>query len=164
MKNTALIRKRKAILVIFIPLSIPLTFILFLMIRQEIREHIYYGQIKEAKVLEIEGARYSGSKGGGVPAFNIEMKSLESDKFYYEIIKVNFQRESPIRRFKNEVEVGDTVTIKVLNESQAKILEHKKREVQPYNSYSNLFWFYLVILFLLGLVVLPYYVLIKYGK
>lgn len=164
MNDTGLRRKRKAILAIFIPLSIPLTFILFLMIRQEIREHIYYGQIKEAKVLEIEGARYSGSKGGGVPTFNIEMKSLESDKFYYEIIKVNFRTESPIRRFKNEVELGDTVTIKVLNKSQAKILEHNKQEVQPYNSYSNLFWYYLVILFMLALVILPYYVLIKYKK
>lgn len=164
MNDTGLRRKRKAILAIFIPLSIPLTFILFLMIRQEIREHIYYGQIKEAKILEIEGVRDSGSKGGGVPTFNFVMKGVDNDRVYNEVMTVKFSRESPIRRFKNEVEIGDTVTIKVLNKSQAKILLHEKREVQPYNSYSNLFWYYLVILFLMSLVILPYYVLFKYRK
>lgn len=157
-------KKRKVVLVLFIPLSIPLMVLLFLMIRQEIWEHFVYGDKSNAKIVNIEALHNPSFPGGGPPKYKVVLIDLGSNNKLNEIFTVNDGIDRSLRNFINQVNVSDTVQIKVLNHSQAKILIYKDLEVQPYNSYINLFWYYLVILFLIALVIFPYYVLIKYKK
>ncbi|WKK87144.2 hypothetical protein QYS48_10215 [Marivirga arenosa] len=156
--------RRKAIMVIFFPLSLPLCFLSYLLIKKEIQEHFFYGQIVKAEIRNIEDFTSTSFPGGGPPKYNLTMRNLDNENEITDGFVVNDGIDDNLREFINQVEVNDTVEVKILNKNQAKILKFKGQEVQPYNSYFNLFWYYLFILFLLGLIALPYYVYFKYKK
>lgn len=154
---------RKVIWVLFIPLSIPISLLVFLLVRKDIQEHFFYGSVVQAKIEKIEDVTSSASPGGGPPKYEISMINIDNGYKITDRIIVN-DGANIFREFMNQVQVKDTVEVKVLNKSQARILRHKGLEVQAYLSYYNSFWYYLFVLFLIALAVFPYYVYFKYKK
>lgn len=154
---------RNAILVLFIPLSIPFSLVVFLLVRADIQEHFFYGSVVQAKVLNIEVST-RGDYGPGPPHYLISMINIDNGTKMDDSFTVNDGMDHTLRKFISQVQVKDTVEVKVLNKSQARILRHKGLEVQAYLSFYNLFWYYLLVLFLIVLAVFPYYVYFKYKK
>lgn len=130
-------------------------FVTFVVVRNQIKEHFIYGEIIEGIVLEKEGYWSSSTKGINTHYWKFSIKPLNKHK--KNILEVYDSSEKPVV---NNSKMGDTLTIKIQTEKQAKIISIKGEKINDTISY---FWIFIIpIIFFLG--IFPYYLLSKHKE
>lgn len=153
--------KRKDTYILF-PLSLPLFFVLYHLVKLEIQEHFIYGQIEEGIVKKIEFSESTTGRVGSLKVLYLEfyIKTLSDDSLIkvrekkQKLDEINFPRDADFQQFKE----GDKVTVKILNSYTVKILTYNGVEVNKYNNFLTSSFWWLLLLAMLFLAILPYYV------
>jgi hypothetical protein len=112
----------------------------FLFIRDKYQEFFVYGERTTAFLEDVSVYTSTGDNGGGgityftyhlrVPSFNNAI--MEDNR--------NYQRKKVERLNLNNLNIGDTIEIKVLSKIEAKMLSHKGMKINEYNSFWENFW------------------------
>lgn len=133
-------------------ITFPIFFVTFCIARNEIKERFIYGDIVRSIVLK-KGNYSSTTKGGpGIDYHIFELKPI--DMYTDFILEARGESKKSVIR---EISVGDTLTIKIQTERQARIISAKGNKINDENSY---FWLF-AMPFILFLGVFPYYILLK---
>lgn len=135
--------------------TFPIFFISFVIVRDGIREHFIYGEVLQGVILEKDSYISTTSKGSSTHYWDFKVKPI--DKYQKFILRAQEEVGNPII---NNLDIGDTLTIKIQTEKQAKIISVKGEKVNDLNSY---FWI-LTLPFLLVLGLLPYCLMVKQRK
>ena len=136
-------------------ITFPVFFVSFYIARNEIKERFIYGDIVQSVVLEKGSYTSSPPKSIGSRYFTFKVKPIEKHQNF--ILET---REKVGNPDVNNLEVGDTLTIKIQTEKQAKIISIKGNKINDEKAY---FWLIVIpIIFSIG--VFPYILLYKKGK
>lgn len=135
-------------------ITFPAFFVSVCIARNEIKERFIYGDIVQSVVLEKGSYTSSPPKSTGSRYFTFKVKPIEKYKNF--ILET---REKVGNPDVNNLEVGDTLTIKIQTERQAKIISIKGNKLNDKNTY---FWLIAIpIIFSIG--IFPYILLYKKG-
>ena len=136
-------------------ITFPIFFVSFCIARNEIKERFIYGDIVQSVVLEKGSYTSSAPKSTGSRYFTFKVKPIEKHQNF--ILETREKEGNPDV---NNLEVGDTLTIKIQTEKQAKIISIKGNKINDEHAY---FWLITTpIIFSIG--VFPYILLYKNGK
>ncbi len=139
---------------LIILITFPAFFVSICIARNEIKERFIYGDIVQSVVLEKGSYTSSPPKSTGSRYFTFKVKPIEKYKNF--ILET---REKVGNPDVNNLEVGDTLTIKIQTERQAKIISIKGNKLNDENTY---FWLIATpIIFSIG--IFPYILLYKKG-
>ncbi|MDO4764362.1 MAG: hypothetical protein Q4A00_08295 [Flavobacteriaceae bacterium] len=130
-------------------------FVTFIIARNQIKEHFIYGEVLQGVILEKDSYISTTSKGSSIHYWDFKVKPI--DKYQKFILTAQEEVGNPMI---NNSDIGDTLTIKVQTEKQAKIISIKGEKINDTSSY---FWI-LTLPFLLVLGLLPYYLILKQRK
>ena len=137
---------------LIILITFPIFFVSFCIARNEIKERFIYGDIVQSVVLEKGSYTSSAPKSTGSRYFTFKVKPIEKHQNF--ILETREKVGSP--DVKN-LEVGDTLTIKIQTEKQAKIISIKGNKINDEHAY---FWLIVIpIIFSIG--VFPYILLYR---
>ena len=135
-------------------ITFPIFFVSFCIARNEIKERFIYGDIVQSVVLEKGSYTSSPLKSTGIRYFTFKVKPIE--KYKNSILEIRGKVGNPNI---NNLEVGDTLTIKIQTENQAKIISIKGNKINNEKAY---FWLIATpIIFSIG--VFPYILLYRKG-
>lgn len=132
--------------VIFI--TFPLFLIAFGIIEIYIKEQFIYGEIVEGVVLNIEEHR-SSSKGGNQDYNDFLIKPLYVHKKF--VLKSSYPLQmtalegTPYPYLFTETKIGDTLTLKIQTEKQAKIVSIKGNTIKNINPNLSLFLAFIIL-------------------
>ncbi|WP_378185648.1 hypothetical protein ACE939_11100 [Aquimarina sp. W85] len=156
--------------ILFTTLSVPSLLFSWLLMKIEYQEYFLYGDIKAAKIVNIDSEPSSSSGEYGVDyTFEIEiLNDSEFDKKRYLIfILVNhdsaLQNNNDIK-FVSNAKINDLISVKIMNDHQAKVLNWNDKEINKKTNYHDKFWTWILICFLLGISFLLYYKIVKIIK
>ena len=136
-------------------ITFPAFFVSICIARNEIKERFIYGDIVQSVVLEKGSYTNSAPKSTGIRYFIFRVKSIEKHQNF--ILETREKVGNPNI---NNLEVGDTLTIKIQTEKQAKIISIKGNKINDENAY---FWLLATpVIFSIG--VFPYILIYKKGK
>ena len=136
-------------------ITFPIFFVSFCIARNEIKERFIYGDIVQSVVLENGSYTSSPSKSTGIRYFTFKVKPIEKYKNF--ILET---REKVGNPNVNNLEVGDTLTIKIQTENQAKIITIKGSKINDEKAY---FWL-IATPIILSIGVFPYILLYRKGE
>ena len=136
-------------------ITFPVFFVSFCIARNEIKERFIYGDIVQSVVLENGSYTSSPSKSTGIRYFTFKVKPIEKYKNF--ILET---REKVGNPNVNNLEVGDTLTIKIQTEKQAKIISIKGSKINDEKAY---FWL-IATPIILSIGVFPYILLYRKGE
>ena len=136
-------------------ITFPVFFVSFYIARNEIKERFIYGDIVQSVVLENGSYTSSPSKSTGIRYFTFKVKPIEKYKNF--ILET---REKVGNPNVNNLEVGDTLTIKIQTEKQAKIISIKGSKINDEKAY---FWL-IATPIILSIGVFPYILLYRKGE
>lgn len=147
---------------ILIPMSIPLFFVSFFFIRNEYREFFVYGERTFAILEEISTRSSTGGRkgGGGKTFFTYHLRVPSKDNVILEDGRQSYDYRKAERLKLYDLNIGDTIGIKILSKYEAKMLSHKDMKINEYNSFWNNFWIFLLITSMLFVATYPYYLII----
>ncbi len=135
---------KKVFLVPFL-LCISLAFLLFIYIlaKSEYEEYFIYGQVKNGFVNNIF---WENSTEGQTSHFFCVIDTYKN-KLSYVIPNANqsFAISDEEKMLIENIEIGDTVKIKILNNKEAKILEWKQIIINEKNDYWGVLWHFISI-------------------
>ncbi|MBE8723976.1 hypothetical protein [Flavobacterium hungaricum] len=126
-------------------LIILLLFISFHLVKSEYNEYFKYGQISKG----IVNNTYFESSGDSPPTslFYCNIKTgTQNYTFEIQNADQSFVLSAEEIRLIEEIKKNDTVTIKIVNDKEAKILEWKNLQINPVNKFWDIFGIWLVIL------------------
>jgi hypothetical protein len=145
-------------------ISIAFLFFSSHLIKLEYQEYFKYGQITTGNVIDT----YWESSGGSPPTSLFFCKIKTGSKNYiYEIQNADnsFMLSDNEQLLIEQIEKGNSVKIKILNEKQVKILEWNKIVINSSNQFWNIFGLWLTIFILIfaaiGLLYKIYLLIIK---
>ena len=136
-------------------ITFPVFFVSFCIARNEIKERFIYGDIVQSVVLENGSYTSSPSKSTGIRYFTFKVKPIEKYKNF--ILET---REKVGNPNVNNLQVGDTLTIKIQTEKQAKIISIKGSKINDEKAY---FWL-IATPIILSIGVFPYILLYRKGE
>ncbi len=142
---------------ILLILGFPFVFFSWLLIRIELSE-IRYGNIEKAKISSITPTNYQGglSEFGGETEYKLKVGDKKIYSSY--LNNPNSAFENKIwTEFISDSNIGDTVQIKILSKTQAKILKWKHLTIHKPINYWDKFWKWVLIIFLFSLASFIYY-------
>lgn len=140
-------------ILLFAVLSIPFFFFGIGIIKMQVYEHLFYGDIKEAVIVDKthDIGPSSGQYGG---ALIYQVVTTDSSKAVYgaSIATYNSVIKDQEDQYANYTsDLGDTVEIKVLSSYSAKILKLNGKQIAMDFSFWSIFWKWLLALLLLSI-------------
>lgn len=150
---------------LYLLLSIPPLFFSWLLIRSEWSEHILYGDIEHAIVKKINVYNYGGSLAGAGGERIYDLKIISKSRFENALYSSTVDTPNPevkiISDFISEVQKGDTLQVKILSKTQARVLKWKYLTINKPINYWGKLGKWVVIATLLSIAVFLYYKTIK---
>ncbi|MEC3908208.1 hypothetical protein VOI54_14350 [Tamlana sp. 2201CG12-4] len=150
---------------LFLLLSIPPLFFSWLLIRSEWNEHILYGDIEHAIVKKIEVSNKSGSSAGFGGDAIFDFKIISKGKFENSPYSATVDMPNPeikiISDFISNVQKEDTIQVKILSKTQARVLKWKYLTINKSINYWGKLGKWIVIVTLFSIAVFLHYKTIK---
>jgi hypothetical protein len=144
--NNQLRQLKKVFLAPFLFLiSTLLIFISYKLIKSEYDEYFVFGGVQNGLVSNIFWDN-SSSESPPSNEFHCEI-NIDKNKFDYKIQNANqsFAISQEERLLIENVSIGDSVIVKILNEKQVKVLEWKKTLINKKNDFSSILWLWILI-------------------
>lgn len=137
-----------------LPLSAVIFCLFYYFVKQEINEYVHYGEVTQGVVTQKKLVS-SSSTIPSPPYWEFEIRLSDEETILNTIEKK--------RAVFDNLKIGDTLVIKVINHSQGKIISYQGKEIHPVNSYLNIILIWsIVLIFVLFFGVYPWFQLYKF--
>lgn len=126
-------------------ISLPFLFIVYNLIKSEYNEYFVYGQLKNGKIVNFYRENNSTE---GPPSEHFHCKIVVEKKILdYTIQNSNqsFAISKEDELLIENLSIGDSVKVKILNEKQVKILEWRKKIINKKNNFWNILFIWILI-------------------
>lgn len=145
----------KMFLILFrLPLSAIIFCLFYYFVKQEINEYVHHGEVTQGVVTQKKLVS-SSSTIPSPPYWEIEMRLSDKETIINTIEKK--------RAIFDNLKIGDTLVIKVINHSQGKIISFQGKEIHTINSYLNIVLIWgIVLIFVLYFGIYPWFQLYKH--
>lgn len=119
--------------------------IVYYLLKLEYNERIVYGQLKNGKLKNIYWENESIES---PPNKQFHCQVIVDKRIYdYQILNADqsFAISNQEKQLIENIAIGDSVKVKVLNEKQVKILEWKKKIINKKNNFWDILWIWVLI-------------------